>query len=139
MKLRLLALCAQLCVVGIVPLAAGCSDDDETTPTSGLVGTWNATSFTATGLGDLIAQGMTLEIELTNSGTYTMTVTGDVAEFCDTGADCTQSGSYTATQTTITIDPGPDAVTLTWVRNGDTMTWTGAIDAIPVTVIFEEV
>lgn len=138
MRIRSLALCAQLCFVGMVPLVAGCSDDDETSPTSDLIGTWNVTSFVATDLGDLIDQGMTMEVELTNSSTYVITVTGDLVDICDPGPDCTQNGNFSADQQTITIDPGVDAVTFNWVRNGDTMTWTGTIGGTPVTIILEE-
>jgi len=66
----------------------------------------------------------------------TYNVTNDQVEICDGGApDCTQSGNWTGTSTTITIDPGADAVTFNWTIQGNTMTWTGSINDVPATVV----
>ena len=138
MQLRSVALFARLAIVlALAPVATACSDDDDdgTGPTSPLIGSWDVTSFTALG-NDFIADGMTLSADIHEAGTYTFTVTGDAVDFCDGGAsDCTQSGSWTGTSSTITIDPGVDEVTFNWTISGNTMTWTGAIDNIPATVV----
>ena len=86
---------------------------------------------------DVIAQGMTLTITLTATGTYTLVVTADLIGSCDPGPNCTQTGAYTSTATTITVDPGTvDEVTLNYTIQGTTLTLTGSIDAIPVTIVF---
>lgn len=65
MRVRRSSLLAPLCAVALTSIV-GCSDDG-TGPTSPLVGTWNATSFTVFGQ-NLISQGMTLTLTLTASG-----------------------------------------------------------------------
>lgn len=137
MHARSLAVLARLSIaVALAPIALACGDDEATTPTDPLVGTWNATSFTVLG-SDVIAGGMVLGVVLTSAGTYTLTITNDMIGACEPGPNCTQTGDWTGTATTITINSGTvDAVTFTWAIQGTTMTWTGSIDGIPATVVF---
>jgi hypothetical protein len=116
-------------------LAAGCSsDDDGTEPTSQLVGTWNAISFQGLGQ-DFVAQGMTFRLTLTSSGTYTLVITNDLIGSCDPGPDCSQTGTYSATATQFTLDPGTiDSVTFSYAIQGNTMTFTGSIDGNAVSI-----
>jgi len=138
MTARSFAVLARLsAAVMLVPVATACSDD-ETDPTSALVGTWNATHFTGLG-NDFIAAGMVLRLVLTSSHTYTITFTNDLIGACDGGVpNCTQTGDYESTATTITINPGdPEGETVfTWTIQGTTMTWTGSIDGTAVTIVF---
>jgi hypothetical protein len=135
MRVRRSSLLAPLCAVALTSVVPGCSDDG-TGPTSPLVGTWNATSFTALGQ-NLIAQGMTLTLTLTAAGTYTLVVTGDVVDICDPGPNCTLTGTYTSTATTITTDPGTaDAQTFAYTIQGTTLTFTGSLSGVPATIIF---
>jgi hypothetical protein len=135
MHARSLAVLARLsAVVALAPIVLACGDD-ETSPTDAMVGTWNVTSFTAGGT-NFIAGGMTLSIALTSAGTYTLTVTNDLIDSCDPGPNCTQTGNWTATTTTITINSGTvDATTFDYTRSGNTMTWTGEIDTTPVVIV----
>lgn len=93
MHARSLVVLARLCAaVTLAPIAAGCSDDDGTEPTSPLVGTWNATSFTAMGQ-DAIALGMSLSIQLSSSGTYTLTIGNDLIDACAGVPSCVNTGT----------------------------------------------
>ena len=136
MQVRRLAVLVRLtAVVLLSPLVAGCSDDDDgTDPTSALVGTWTVTSLAAQGQ-DFITLGMDLELELESGGTYTFTVTNDLVEFCDPGPNCVVTGDYTATASTITLDPADEPTTFTWTIQGNTMTWTGSIGGTPATAV----
>ncbi len=135
MDARSLMVLARLSAVAtIVPMVTACSDDDVTDPTATLVGTWTVTSLSALGQ-NFIALGMDLELELESGGTYTFIVTNDLVEFCDPGPDCIRTGDYTATSSTITLDPGVDATTFAWVISGNTMTWTGLIGGTPATAV----
>lgn len=135
MRPRRASLLAPLCAVALTSIVAGCSDDG-TGPTSPLVGTWNATSFTAFGQ-NLIAQGMTLTLTLTAAGTYSLVVTGDVVGICDPGPNCTQTGAYRSTATTITTDPGTAGEqTFAYTIQGTTLTFTGSLSGVPATITF---
>ena len=135
MHARSLAVIARLlAAVTFVPIAACSDDDDGTDPTSVLVGSWTFTSLSGLGQ-DFIALGMDLELELTSAETYTFTVTNDMVEFCDPGPDCTVTGDYTATASTITLDPTDEPTTFTWAISGNTMTWTGSIGGTPATAV----
>ena len=125
------------CAVVLIPLTSACDDGEDTIPTSGLSGSWEATSFVAQ-QGNLLDQGMGMDVELTNSSTYNLTITGDRAGLCNPGPDCTRTGNFSADQQTITLDPGPDGLTFTWVRTGETMTWTGTVGGVPATITFDE-
>lgn len=122
---------------------AACGDD--TTGPNGpdaILGTWNVTSF-GDGTTDLIADGMTLVVALDDDGTYTFTVTNDQADICggNPGDDCTTTGSFTYTVSTVTIndDDPQDATTFTYgmgVGNNNVMTWTGNIGGSAVELDF---
>ncbi len=124
-----------LATAGIVALLAACSSDSGTSPADpALIGTWNVTSFQALGQ-DFIAQGMTMIATFTNAGTYTLDVTNDLTGTCDPGPDCVAMGDYSATATQFTFDPGTvDAVTFSYTIVGTTLTFTGSISGVPVTV-----
>jgi hypothetical protein len=124
-------------LVVLLPVLVSCSsdDDDPAGLSDPLVGTWNATSFVA-GTDDVIALGMDLSIAFSAADTYTLTVTNDLIEARDGAADCTQTGSYAATSTQLTIDPGTvDSITFGYTIQGNTLTLTGSMDGIPVTVV----
>jgi hypothetical protein len=122
----------------LFPLAAACSDSGTTgLAADRVVGTWDVTSFQALGV-DVIQQGMTMELTLTAGKTYTIVITGDAIGTCEAASDCTETGSYSSTSTQITIDPGlEDEVTFNYSINGTTMTFTGDIDGIPVTMVLQ--
>lgn len=123
-------------------LLAACGDD-ATDPgdDAGLVGTWEATSFVATGFGDLIEQGMNLTVTLDSntSGTAAFDFQNDVAGFCDGDSDCQSSGPYEATTAQITLEPGTeDEITFNYTIVGNTMTWVGNIDTgVQATITFQ--
>jgi hypothetical protein len=125
---------ASLALVLLAALSA-CGDDTDPVGVAGdLVGTWEVTSFQAIGLPDLIGAGMGLTITLTEDE-YTFTVTNDQAGICEGLTDCVDAGSYSATSTQITLDPGtPDAITFNYTIQGSSMTWTGTIGGFPVTI-----
>lgn len=123
----------------LVAALAACSSDEATGPDPALIATWNCTSFSALGQ-DFIQQGMTLQATFTNADTYTLTVTGDLTGNCNPGPDCVVNGTYSATATQITFDPGTvDAVTFNYSIVGNTMTLTGNIEGIPATITLEKV
>lgn len=115
--------------------APGCSDDEPTTPTATLVGTWNATHLTALGT-NAISLGMTASVTFTNSNAFTLVITGDLVGFCgESITSCTETGTYTATTTQLTMDPvDGDPITVNYSITGNTMTWTGSLAGIPATV-----
>jgi hypothetical protein len=124
-------------LVLLLPALVSCSsdDDDPAGPGDPILGTWNATSFQA-GTDDFIAQGMDLSIALSADDTYTLTVANDLIGACEPDLSCSQTGSYAATSTQLTIDPGTaDAVSFSYAIQGNTMTLTGSIDGIPVTIV----
>lgn len=129
---------AAIPVLALAVVALGaCSDDDDPTyqePT--IVGSWQATSFEALGT-NFIAAGMTLDLTMSDTGTYTITVTNDLVDVCGGETNCTTTGPYTSTATQITIDAGKeDEVTFDYTVTSTTMTWTGTIDENSVTVSF---
>lgn len=126
--------------------AYGCSSDDGGTNPGGgggggsaVVGTWNATSFVALGT-DFIAQGMGITFTFDADGTYTFNVTNDTGGvFCFPGPSCTDNGSYTATATTITLDPGTtDEAVLNYSvsSGGSVITVNTTIEGVPITATF---
>lgn len=118
---------------------AGCSSD-ETGPgiNPAVVGTWNATSFVVPGGGDLIGQGMAISFAFASNGTYLFTFTNDQGGLCDVGPDCTESGSYTATDTQIILDPDDEPQTLNYSISGTTVTVTANIEGTPVTIVMDK-
>lgn len=118
-------------------VVSGCSDDSNA-PTSGsgsaLVASWNVTSF-ATPTEDFITQGMTLVLTFRSNGTYAIAVTGDLVGICTPGPDCVDGGDYTATATTLTLDPGTvDATVFNYAITGTTITLNGDIGGTVVVI-----
>lgn len=116
------------------PGLTGCGSDGGNGPGASLAGAWDVTSFMALGT-DVIADGMTFVMTLSAGGTYTFDVTNDLIGICDPDPDCSDSGPYSQTASTITFDPGdPDEVTLSFTLQGNTATLTGSIDGNAVTI-----
>ncbi len=132
-------LVAGLCLSAtLTPVLSGCSSDGGSGPSNSLGGDWDVTSFTALG-SDAIANGMTFSMTLAG-GDYTFVVTNDLIGVCDQLTDCTITGSYTQTGSTITFDPGDvDAVTLNFTLQGNNATLTGSIDGNAVTITMTKI
>lgn len=130
---RLISVAVMCLALGWV--VSGCSDSGE--EGSAVVGTWNATSFNALGQ-DLVAQGMGISFTFSDQASYSFSVTNDQNDvFCNPGPDCTDGGSYVATATQITLDPGTtDAAVLNYAINGTTMTVNAVIEGAPITATF---
>lgn len=127
----------RLAVLLAVAVSA-CSSDDSNAPApvpgSALRASWNVTSF-ATAADDYIAQGMGLVIAFNSDGTYALTVTNDLVGVCNPGPNCVEGGDYTATATTVTLDPGTvDEVVFDYTIAGTTLTMNGDIGGTPVTI-----
>jgi hypothetical protein len=117
---------------------AGCSDETGPEVNPAVVGTWNATSFLVPGTGDLIDLGMTMAFAFAGNGTYTFTVTNDQGGLCDGAADCSDSGSYTASDTQIVLDPEDDPQVLTYSIADATVTINADIDGTAVTLVMDK-
>jgi len=117
---------------------AGCSDETGPEVNPAVVGTWNATSFLVPGAGDLITQGMTMAFAFAGNGTYTFTITNDQGGLCDGAADCSDSGSYTASDTQIVLDPEDDPQVLAYSISGATVTVNANIDGADVTLVMDK-
>ena len=123
---------------------AGCGDDDDPAGpgADAILGSWQVTSFIA-GPDDLVNDGMDLDIILNSGGEYLFEVMNDQAGVCGepTGQDCTSTGSFAYTATTVTIDDDDpvDSVTFAYAitGSGNFMTWTGAIGGIPVEIALQ--
>jgi len=120
-------------------LAAACSDDDATGPDADtLVGAWNVTSLQAFGV-DVIDLGTTMVVTLTDNDNYSIVITGDILEMCATAVGCTQTGSYSATSTQITLDPGlATEIIFDYSLSGTTMTATGNVNGTPINMILRK-
>jgi hypothetical protein len=83
MKIGSLALITLLGAFALIPLVAGCSDNNEDflAPATPVVGTWAATSLMVNGA-DLIAQGMVLNATFDDSGIYVFHVVKDMLGLC---------------------------------------------------------
>ncbi len=131
------ALIVALAIVAVTP---GCDDDNGelTGPAAELVGSWTATSFVVGGI-DLVAGGLSVTFNLADDGTYSSTVSGDaVGVFCDQAANCTESGNFEATSSSITFDPGTeDEITLSYSIDGDTLTVSGTSDGETISATFQ--
>ena len=134
-------LLAGFCVTAtLAPALSGCGSDGGggTGPNTALHASWNATSFVGQNT-DFIALGMTLVMTLAPAGTYTFDFTNDMINACNPGPDCTQTGTYSSTATTVTFDPGTaDQTVFNYTIVGTTLTVTGTIDLIPVTITLEK-
>ncbi len=123
-------------------LATACSSssDSSAPAVDPLVATWNATSFNVNGV-DQINAGMHVTLTLTNANTYTLHFENDLITACSNtlGETCDQTGSYSTSGSSLTIDPGTsDSATFTYAISGNTMTWSGSINSTPVTVTFSK-
>jgi len=133
----LVAGCILLAIPAVV--SSGCGSDGGGGPGNAIVASWEVTSFVAQGT-DAIANGMTFTMVLGAGGTYTFTVTNDQVGICDPNPDCTDTGQYAYTASTVTFDPGdPDEVVLSYSIQGNTMTISGQIDGFPVTITLERI
>ncbi len=143
MLARRFALRTARCLTVLLALAfVACSSDDSNGPAPApgatLVGSWNATTF-ATSTDDFIAQGMTLVMTIKNDDTYTFAFTNDLVGACNPGPDCANNGPYTATSTTLTIDPGTvDETVFTYSVAGSTLTMNSSINGTPVTLVLRK-
>ncbi len=135
-------LVAGLCAAAtLAPAVSGCGSDGKggTGPNVALYADWNVTSFQALGT-DFIADGMTMAITFDAGGTYAVVVTNDLVGICDPDPNCITGGDFTATGTTVTLDPGSvDEVAFNYSIVGTTMTFTGSIGPDPVTITLERV
>ena len=137
MRLARALLVAQLgaAAAGVSSVAA-CSEDEAGGPSASLPGSWNATSLVVQGQ-DLIALGMDLTLTLGGSGTYVLTVTGDLTGVCGAASSCNETGAYTFTATRITLNPGTaDELSFNYVLQGSTLAFTGVILDNPATITF---
>ena len=126
--------------IGLLALLAlaACSDDDGGTgpAASALHGTWNSTSLVANGM-DAANLGMAMSFTFNSNDTYSFSVTQDELDLCGGATDCSDSGTYSATGTTLTFDPGSsDATTLSWSVSGDTLSVTGMVDGVNLSFTF---
>lgn len=129
-----------LVLIAITPVACSDDDDDPNGPpdTDPLVGTWNATSLLADGT-ELLGGGLAFSISFDEDGTYTTQVSGDVlGVFCEPPQTaCGDSGDYTNTSTTLTLDGGTaDETVVSYVIAGDVLTLTGDLDGTAAVLVF---
>jgi hypothetical protein len=140
MRITRAILVAGFCAAAtLAPTLAGCgSDGGGNGPGNSIVTAWDVTSFVVQGT-DVIAGGMTFAIDLAPGGTYTFDVTNDQAGICTPGPNCSDTGPYTYTATTLTFDPGTiDEVVLTYTIQGTAATLTGTIGGFPVTISLQK-
>ena len=122
-------------MLAAAPFAFGCSSDgfiDE--PSTTIVGTWNATHITAQGT-NLVQLGMGATATFNSPNTYSFSITGDLAGICAPATSCTQTGTWAATATQLTLTPSVgDPLSFSYSIIGSTMTWTGTLAGIAATV-----
>jgi hypothetical protein len=127
-----------LWAAAMLPLVAGCGEDDiqGNTPGTPVVGTWIARNI-ETPDGDAIADGgMAMVATISDAGTIAFNITGDQLGYCDPGPDCTITGTWTHTDNTVTIDSGTGNATVNYSIDGDIMTWTGTIGGVATEIVF---
>ena len=140
MRIRRNAYLVGLCAVLMMPLAAGCSDDLEPTPPpdSPVTGTWLATSI-VTPTGDAVVDGMSIVATMNDEGTFSLNIAGDVLGICDTGPDCNITGTWTTTETTVTLEFTGQDTTITYGADAGTMTWGGTFNGEEVFITFNRI
>jgi hypothetical protein len=115
-------------------LAAGCGGDDggPTSPQDRLIGTWNCTMFEVTDRGvtvDFMDFVDSFAMTLTSGGTYTLSFTGDDDHILCGGTSCTESGTYSATNSRITWTAFEmDEWTVNYSISGNALTMTGTAE-----------
>lgn len=124
-----------LALLSVVALSiSACSSSTPASPEARLAHTWQATSFVALDQ-DFVLQGLDLTVTLTSTGTYSLNINNDLIGACDGDTNCTQTGTYTATDTEITLDPSDsDPTTFDYTLSGTTLVLDGDIDGTPVTI-----
>jgi hypothetical protein len=119
--------------------AAGCGGDESTTepvPTA-LLGSWVAISMMA-GTQDLAVQGMNLSVHFSADGEYSYLISDDLLGMCEAGPDCNGWGEFSATATRLILDPGTsEAQSFAYSISGDTLTLTGSVQGVAVSLMFE--
>jgi hypothetical protein len=129
----------RLAMAALLPLSMACSDNETTGPSaSPLLGRWQITSFEVDGV-ELMDEITSMEITFTTAGTYTVNITNDALGTCGGPTSCTESGTYTATSTRITLDPGSeDETVFNFAIQGNTMTFTWTIAEASVTMVLQK-
>jgi hypothetical protein len=135
--LRTRQIAAALVIASIAPMVSGCGDDNIVDSNLALLGSWNATVLLVDGV-DLIDGGMTLSFTFNANGEYSYSVTGDLMEFCEAVAACTDGGDFTATSTQFTLDPDSiDSVVLAYSVTGGTLSVFGTVDGFDLDWTFQ--
>ena len=132
---------AAVLTLALASAVAGCSDDEPSTAPGvdpAVVGTWNATSFVFMGTNLIPPAGVSFVFNA--NGTYALNFTMDQGDFCDLGeVNCSETGSYTSTSTTITLDPGDtDQTTLNYSISGSTMTINATVDGEAIVIVMNK-
>ncbi len=131
---------AAVLTLALASAVAGCSDDEGSLAPGvdpAVVGTWNATSFVVGGTNLIPPLGVSFVFNA--NGTYALNFTSDQGDFCDPGeANCGETGDYTSTSTTITLDPGDDETILSYSISGSTMTINATIEGEDIVVILDK-
>jgi hypothetical protein len=113
--------------------------DSGNGPSNPLIGSWDATSFTAQGT-DFIANGMSLVLTFEKGGTYTVAFTNDLIGACNPGPDCSDGGDFVRTGNQVTLDPGTvDETIFTYAIQGSTLTLTGDINGTATTIVLDKI
>ncbi len=131
---------AAVLTLALASAVAGCSDDEGSLAPGvdpAVVGTWNATSFVVGGTNLIPPLGVSFVFNA--NGTYALNFTSDQGDFCDPGeVNCGETGDYTSTSTTITLDPGDDETILSYSISGSTMTINATIEGEDIVVILDK-
>ena len=132
---------AAVLTLALASAVAGCSDDEISTAPGvdpAVVGTWNATSFVVMG-SDLIPP-LGVSFVFNANGSYALNFTNDQGDFCaPMEVNCGETGTYTATGTTITLDAGTaDEAILSYSISGSTMTLNATIDGEAIVVVLNK-
>ena len=71
-------------------------------------------------------------------GGQSFTVANDQGGLCDVGTSCTETGSYTASDTQIILDPNEDPQTLNYLISGSTVTVNADMEGTPITLVMDK-